>query len=1427
MYRLYVVPNATSLSSHAQVYSKKELFWDPYAESDAYAVIDPHLKGEINKASSLEFTILPANVHYDDFEKKRTVVLAYDDDELIFEGYVTSAPSDFYKQKKVTCVSALAYLCDSIQAPFEKIKTTVPTSEKDNSNYSGKTKKSVSGTKATINAYLQMIVNAHNSQVDPFKRIKLGSVISDSEKYTFSSSGYRNSWDAIENDIIQEHGHYITITTGNDQSLYLNYTELSSSDDPPVIEFGNNMLEMNESNDDDDDLFTVLLPVGKDKLTVKNVSGHDSPKDNTNKKDIDPYIKTINGDKHYVVVSNKALNTYGYIVKTQSFSNVSKASELYSRAVEYIENNFDFHKEYEVKGIDLRFIDPSEERKIKVGDKCRILSQWHEIDEINLYVITAEYNLASPESDSYTIGYPTSDREAINKRLTDQTKSTSSKSKESEGGYSSGIGAMGSTLDDYIKVVEDVIRIQNEFRIDLESKDGSTRTQFHIDERHVRMVAHKLFGQNDKDDNYVKIDVSQWPADTSPVDEGWYVFDALNCWAFSDDTSADATKTYYTEKTESAKVPKDKYTTKTPVNPKALGWYEKDPDEDNVYVKSTCTKAITSITYYSKASLNGTDVYTKIPTAEYTQDTAVSPKEENWYEYRYMSGYQPTSDEQIIPGHNYYTPGLWDRVSQIWVDEDGIHGRVDGNYERSIRSSSWIEVNEEQILAITGHLHVDKEGNIIIDAGAGMKTGYKTPTNGYKAVNLNAVYATNPNPNPHDLVWFERIGNTRPYQYARTLDTTVQSDKTYYENIEEFVGQFGVYDEGNLTAGILARSINHPEYKPIDVDAFLKEHSTEYSSLSDLNPNQLGWYMWDSSANQFALSSDNVYVDGTTYYQLINNFDYTETAIVGEHIIIGYTDEYEGYKKIDLTEYPSNSNPHDLGWYEKSGSSRPFTYTVTNDTTIKDKKSYYEKLNDSTAISQEKKDRIDKYVKRNNLSGTITEIASDITSVHALFADYVEADNIVANTSLRSDWFYTNKAQVNQYLHVYGDLEAESIKLILDDEGSTSGTRTVNITPHLINHAVSSSGTEHNLTVTPTVSGDTVTLTWRTLDGKTHDVSFNKPASLGTVTWSSGIVNSVYQATLTTKTAGGNNFFSGVIAPTSTSGSQEAQEAASAKTLTGYSQLYGMTYTLNNNSHKIFLFRTPADRYSDGKTDGIAEAKSKFGIAGPTGASASSTQEGSDLSNATTLNFGTSYMVYKTYDGSMVSGSKKFFKTPAKPTISTPSRVDSIPSGSSASNLTYGKTYQVHRVLNNTDDGGYVYFTTPENNDNWSEATATVRTHATYKGTEYTPSGNSVPEIQLESGGSVTVRAQYKATSSASSYSNATGIKVIAPTITKSDISTGSLNWYPTTTTTPSYDHEFETEFNVSRQTSYWLYFKVTVKNEVEKTYRIKFNGPN
>ena len=131
MYRAYLVPDATQFQNRAAMYQAKLLLWDPRSESDAYAVIGPKFKSELNKAEGFEFTILPANIRYSQIRKKLSVVIIYDDDEWIFEGVVSDCPKDFFKQMKVTCGGPLSYLCDSIQAPDEKNSVSIPTASGD------------------------------------------------------------------------------------------------------------------------------------------------------------------------------------------------------------------------------------------------------------------------------------------------------------------------------------------------------------------------------------------------------------------------------------------------------------------------------------------------------------------------------------------------------------------------------------------------------------------------------------------------------------------------------------------------------------------------------------------------------------------------------------------------------------------------------------------------------------------------------------------------------------------------------------------------------------------------------------------------------------------------------------------------------------------------------------------------------------------------------------------------------------------------------------------------------------------------------------------------------------------------------------------------------------------------------------------------
>ena len=1092
MFKFYVVPDATKLSSHSAIYSAEnmKLFWDPRSESDAYAIVEAKGKSEINKASSLEFSILPTNVCYNDFHKKKSVVLAYDDDQLIFEGEVSTNPRDFYKQRRITCTDPLTYLSGSIQPPDEKNEVVVPESSSgtlyikvpliwyedgnpkklqwyertktgsgeleysvsndatanpdkvyyytvtsSGENVSGTTITKSAATKESIQAHISRILNVHNTQVDPFRQIFPGTIDnSDSAEHEFSSTGWRTSWDAFNSDILESYGRCAEITTGDNGTLLLNYVDIKQmSSISPVIEYTRNMIEMTESTDNNGDIFTVLVPIGKDNLTVSGVSGHDSGGDG----EVDPYVVSWGGAKRYVVVSKKAVARYGYIVKTQSFSDIESASELYDKAVEFIKNNYDYHTEYDVKAIDLKVLGETNHR-ISVGDKCHLKSAWHGVDERDLYVISAQYDYINPENDSFKLGIPTSDKEAGNRRLSGQTSNNKKSSSKNAANAASSAGRLSSILENYIHVTEWGLEMNSRLKNEVESSDKKYTTRFIQDEEHLNLAAEKLFGidkdgRGDKDAGYVRVLTSEYRDGDGPYK-----------------------------------------------NPVTEHWFEKDR--------------------------NGNYVLSK----------------------------DKTCDPSVVGNKTYYIQRLWSRYSDIDVGEGGIKARVDGNYETSTYCSSWIQSNEDQIIALTGHLYVDDNGHAHIHSGSGMRTDHQETKTTESFIHVqSSMYSQNPNPKAKG--WYERVFDssgkwigqgqadfqTNSNYYKLSNDTTVDRNKFYYFKSyirDEFVSEYGVYDEDNLVGGIITRMINNPQFHPVN------NTIVEQLANNAGNPSAQGWYEYNNNTGTFGITSDTQVPRDSNgrpvtnkYYTATNNYQ-TYSDIWGEHIVVGRT---AGYSGLDAAT----------------------------------------------------KAKVNKYIHDNSLDGTITEIASDVVVVEALFAKYVETETLVSDENYLEN-IYAGNFIASGFVGATDDFYIGYKSK--DDPGGRSLGEAIH---HFRN---------------PTYDGDNVTLPFVTVKGQGRgeadpsynngSVTFTKPASLGSVTWSSG------SKTLTAKTVGGRDFLVGTITPFSPSGQSEAQEMASAGYLatetTGYNTVYGINYTAKDANgkdwaRKTMLFKTPKNRYPD------------------------------------------------------------------------------------------------------------------------------------------------------------------------------------------------------------------------------------------------------
>lgn len=414
-----------------KLYVDGELFFANDWNEKEYRLISPKIKLELNKSGSVEFTILPTHPFYNAFSPMKSIVTAYRDDALIFDGRVLSGDADNYKQRRVYCEGALAYLVDSVLPPCK-------------------------GTR-TAEEHYRLIVNAHNEQVEPEKRFSPGIVSIDqkSESQIFGEDSYRENFSSIETDLLDAYGGYLRIRyDGN--ARYLDYVKSYDSANSQKIRFGSNLLDL-ASKCSGEDLFTVLLPIGKDKLTIDGAGSSSK--------------YTHNGR---YLENPEAIAQYGRIVKLIDFRNVEDPNTLLHKAEKYMDDNYKgIPPELNVKAFDLHTFYPTIE-SFNLGDDIVIESEPHEISR-TLMCTAVELDLTSPDKDQYTLTDPNQITIQKDRTLTGSASSTSSTASKAKRSGAGGAAA-ASLLEKFITEVDGVLTIKDR-KIHLESMPGGTLGQ--------------------------------------------------------------------------------------------------------------------------------------------------------------------------------------------------------------------------------------------------------------------------------------------------------------------------------------------------------------------------------------------------------------------------------------------------------------------------------------------------------------------------------------------------------------------------------------------------------------------------------------------------------------------------------------------------------------------------------------------------------------------------------------------------------------------------------------------------------------------------------------------------------------------------------------------------------------------------------------
>ena len=350
-----------------------------YITLEQLKLINPKISQEDNKVGSFTFTIYPDHPYYNFIDKMKSIITVYEEgiSEPLFRGRVYDEKTGFYNEKQVSCEGELAFLLDSIQRPY-----TFPDKEKGQS-----------GTPAEL--FIQYI-NNHNSQVDETRQFKIGNItVTDPNNYIVrSNSDYVSTWDELNAKLIDHLGGHLWVRHESD-GVYIDYLADFDVLSNQMIEFGKNLLDL-QKNIKVDGFATALIPLG---AKLKDEEGNETGERLT--------IKSVNNNVDYVY-NAEAVAQYGYIFTTNTWDDVTLASNLKTKGQTYIDNVAQFAASIEVSAADLNGATIDGEvasvNSFRIGRYVKVNTKPHSIENQKFIISKLTRELLKPENTKLTLG---------------------------------------------------------------------------------------------------------------------------------------------------------------------------------------------------------------------------------------------------------------------------------------------------------------------------------------------------------------------------------------------------------------------------------------------------------------------------------------------------------------------------------------------------------------------------------------------------------------------------------------------------------------------------------------------------------------------------------------------------------------------------------------------------------------------------------------------------------------------------------------------------------------------------------------------------------------------------------------------------------------------------------------------------------------
>lgn len=336
-----------------QLKYKNYILYDPRLADEKLIVRDPSVKLAVSKAGEMSFTVDAEHPYLSNLRRMSGIVELLDGTFPIYRGRITSDTKDFYGSHKIETEGIMAVLNDSIIPPFN-----FPEDFAEDDSY-----KAAAASGNVVDFFFRWILAQHNSQVSTEQQIKPGvCTVTDSNNYiTRSSEEYATAMSTISDKLIKSAlGGHLLIRYEDDGN-YLDYYAALPLTNTQSVEFAENLLDLS-SETDGTNIYTAILPEGKDGLTIEALPNGDLT---------DDLVKS-----GLTIYSKSGVATYGRITRHIKWDDVTVAANLQTKAKAALaDNGLSMPETITCKAVDLGWQDGIQH--FRVGRMTALFSTPH------------------------------------------------------------------------------------------------------------------------------------------------------------------------------------------------------------------------------------------------------------------------------------------------------------------------------------------------------------------------------------------------------------------------------------------------------------------------------------------------------------------------------------------------------------------------------------------------------------------------------------------------------------------------------------------------------------------------------------------------------------------------------------------------------------------------------------------------------------------------------------------------------------------------------------------------------------------------------------------------------------------------------------------------------------------------------------------